>query len=65
MLGIAATTFSTDFQYLTGLGVYSGAALTDATRDTLINADYAAYVSEAGVENAISLDAFKVGYFDP
>ena len=61
----AATTFSTDFQYLTGLGVYSGAALTDATRDTLINADYAAYVSEVGTNNAISLKAFASNYFDP
>ena len=63
----AATNFSTSIQSALGVGVFGTGgveALTQVTRDAIINADYAAYVLNVGTDNAISLAEFSSGdYF--
>ena len=60
----AATGFSTSIQSALGVGLFGPGgveALTQVTRDAIINADFANYVLGGGTE---TLEWFKVGFFD-
>ena len=62
----AATNFSTDFQALTGTGLFSSSILTAATRESIVNAEYTKYLADALANDTdiISSTSFANGFWE-